>query len=179
LALSADEKNLYVADGNTDREGRPNSGPTSECRWACRPIQVLHAFAAGQRGIEGMCLDDTGKIIAVADGSRTVLARWSMYLPHRSGPGNESGTGRSTDALCFGDEGLTSLYLTHGEGHLYRAKEHEAIAALGDRSFGVIMPAIVSLEDLRQPRKTYGSKEFGPVEKPHLRSGERSVEEYL
>jgi gluconolactonase len=124
LLLSADEKTLYVAQGDTDREGPcelrayPVHGDGS-----VGPYKVLHAFAAGQRGIEGMCLDDTGNIIACGG--------WK-----HSGPGpmvyvfSPSGTTLEMHPApvdlpmrcAFGDEGLSRLYLTTGEGHLYRAK---------------------------------------------------------
>jgi gluconolactonase len=124
LQLSADEKTLYVADGDTDR-GEPSelrAYPVNE-DGRVGQYKVLHAFAAGQRGFEGLCLADAGNIIACGG--------WKQ-----NGPGpmvyvfSPSGTVLEMHPVpadlpmrcAFGDDSLTSLYLTTGEGHLYRAK---------------------------------------------------------
>ena len=124
LQLSADEKTLYVADGNTDHGGPSElrAYPVNE-DGRVGQYKVLHAFAAGQRGFEGLCLADAGNIIACGG--------WKQ-----NGPGpmvyvfSPSGTVLETHPVpadlpmrcAFGDDGLTSLYVTTGEGHLYRAK---------------------------------------------------------
>ncbi|HXR36779.1 MAG TPA: SMP-30/gluconolactonase/LRE family protein, partial [Candidatus Binataceae bacterium] len=128
VLLSPDEKTLYVAEGDPARPGPrelrayPVAGDGTVGRYA-----VLHTFGADhrgpQRGIEGMCLDDAGNIIAVGG--------W-----RRSGPGpmayvfSPAGTILESHPLpvdlpmhcAFGDTGLGSLYVTTGEGRLYRAQ---------------------------------------------------------
>jgi gluconolactonase len=124
ILLSADEKTLYVADGDMDKDGGP-------CTLRAYPIgadgslgkvDVLYTFAAGQRGIEGMCLDSDGNIVACTG--------WK-----KSGPGPMitvfSKTGAVVESVpapadmpmrcAFGDAGLGSLYVTTGEGQLFRA----------------------------------------------------------
>ncbi len=124
LLLSADEMTLYVAEGDTDREGPSelraypvnDDGSVGKCR-------VLHAFAAGQRGIEGMCLDDAGNIIACG-GSKHGGPGPMVYVFSPSGTVLEMHPVPADLPMrcAFGDDGLSSLYLTTGEGHLYRAK---------------------------------------------------------
>src|SRR5436190_11851934 len=65
VLLSADEKTLYVADGDVDRG--------DVCQLLAYPLnenggvgsqKSLLSFAFGERGIEGFCLDSEGNIIA-------------------------------------------------------------------------------------------------------------------
>jgi len=131
VLLAADERTLYVADGE------PREGERRELR--AYPIRddgtldhplLLHAFGADHRGphrgIEGMCLDHDGNIVAVGG--------W-----RRSGPGPlayviaPSGAVLETHPLpadlpnrcCFGGPDLATLYVTTGGGEVW--------AAAGDR----------------------------------------------
>ena len=127
VLLSSDQKTLYVADGEP-REGQRRelrAYPVRDDGTLDHPI-VLHAFGTdhrGQhRGIEGMCLDADGNIVAVGG--------W-----RRSGPGPlvhvfaPSGGVIETHPIpadlpskcCFGGPGLDTLYVTTGGGHVYRA----------------------------------------------------------
>jgi gluconolactonase len=137
VLLSADERSLYLA------EGEPGTAGPRELR--CYPIladgtlgrpAVLHAFGTDRRGshrgIEGMCLDRDGNIVACAG--------WS-----RSGPGPLIYVFSPTGAVlethpapadlpmrcAFGDDGLESLYVTTMGGHLYRS---QATGRCGARS---------------------------------------------
>jgi sugar lactone lactonase YvrE len=114
-----DEGTLYVAEGDAG----PN-GPRELRAYPIRndgsvgPYTVLHTFGADHRG-----LDSEGNIVACAG--------W-----RRSGPGpliyvfSPSGAVLETHPVpadlpmrcAFGDADLESLYVTTGEGHLYRAK---------------------------------------------------------
>src|SRR5512134_2479402 len=67
VLLSEDEKTLYVADGDAERG--------DQCRLCAYPVsrdgsvggcKALLEFAPAERGIEGMCLDSEGNIIACA-----------------------------------------------------------------------------------------------------------------
>ena len=91
------------------------------------PYRLLHTFGADSRGvhrgIEGLCIDADGNIIAVGG--------WK-----RSGPGPlvyifaPSGRVLESHALpedrpvncAFGDRDLSTLYVTTEAGHLLRAK---------------------------------------------------------
>lgn len=128
VLLSPDESTLYVADGE------PGAGSTRELRaypvrqdGSVGPYSVLHTFGADssgpQRGVEGMCLDADGNIVACAG--------WQQ-----SGPGPlvyvfaPNGRVIETHALpadrpnrcCFGGRDLDVLYVTTAGGHLCRAK---------------------------------------------------------
>lgn len=131
VLLSADEKKLYVAEGDAERSGpRELRAYSIRADGSAGSCTVLHAFGSDQRGIEGMCLDSEGNVVAC--GGRK-----------KSGPGplvyvfSPAGAVLETHPLpddvpmrcAFGDADLGSLYVTTGEGHLYRAK------ATGRRGF--------------------------------------------
>jgi gluconolactonase len=128
VLLSADEKTLYVAEGEAGREGvRELRAYPVNASGDVDPCAVLHTFGADQRGphrgIEGMCLDADGNIVACAG--------W-----RKSGPGpliyvfSPNGAVLETHALpadspvrcAFGDADLASVYVTAGDGCVYRAK---------------------------------------------------------
>lgn len=123
LLISPDQKTLYVA------QSKYGDGQKRELR--AYPIredgsvgdhQVLHNFYP-HRGIDGMCLDTQGNIIATAG--------WEV-----SGPGGmiyifaPNGRVLETHPLpcdrptncTFGDADLRTLYVTSIEGHLMRAR---------------------------------------------------------
>jgi gluconolactonase len=116
LALSADEKTLFVADAREIR-----AYPVKD-DGKLGPHRLLHAFGGDHRGIEGLCLDAEGNLIACGG--------WK-----KSGPGpliyvfTPAGRILRTDELpcdlpmrvAFGDAHRSTLYLTTGEGMLYRA----------------------------------------------------------
>lgn len=127
VLLSADERTLYVAEGEVGRAG-PRELRAYEIRadGTAGTYVVLHTFGADHRGehrgIEGMCLDGSGNIVACGG--------W-----RKSGPGAliyvfaPSGAVLETHPLladlpmrcAFGDPGLGSLYVTSMDGCLYRA----------------------------------------------------------
>ena len=133
VLLSPDEKKLYVAENGSGSASSPDS-PVRELRaYALRAdgsagdYIVMHTFGRDHRGphrgVEGMCLDADGNIVAVAGSNQ-------------SGPGPlvyvfaPSGRVLETHALpcdapvrcAFGGAGLDSLYVSGGDGCLYRAK---------------------------------------------------------
>ena len=128
LALSADEKTLFVADGEVsspnDRELRAYDvrpdGTVGKAR-------VLHAFGSDRqgahRGIEGMCLDAEGNIVAVA-GSKAAGAGPLVYVFTSGGRILESHAlpGDVPVACAFGGDNLEDLYVTTAEGEVYRAR---------------------------------------------------------
>ncbi len=123
ILFSLDYKTLYVA-----QSGR---GPSEKRQLRAYPIRedttlgeasVLHDFGEN-RGVDGMCLDTNGNIVATAG--------WE-----RGGPGpmiyvfSPRGEVRETHPIdaqrptncTFAGEDLTTLYVTSTEGHLFRAR---------------------------------------------------------
>lgn len=129
VLLSADEKTLYVADGDTDlkspRELRAYPILEDGSLGACT---VLHTFGAdhrgAHRGIEGMCLEEDGNILACAGWKRSGPGPL-IYVFSPSGAVIETHPAPAdTPMRCaFGDDDMGSLYLTTGEGHLFRARD--------------------------------------------------------
>lgn len=123
LLLSPDEKTLYVA------QSKYGEGQKRELR--AYPIgedgtlgqyEVLHNFYP-HRGIDGMCLDSEGNLIATAGweesgpgGMIYVFAPNGRVLETHPVPCN-----RPTNCT-FGGADLRDLYVTSIEGHLLRAK---------------------------------------------------------
>lgn len=136
VLLSQDERTLYVSENSYDEQGKRElrAYPIGE-DGSLGPCIVLHTFGVDyrgvHRGIEGMCLDSEGNIIACAG--------WE-----RSGPGPLiyvfSPTGRVLEThsipvdqptnCAFGDTDLRTLYVTTGGGHLYRVRNAERQGSL-------------------------------------------------
>ena len=129
VLVSPDDSTLYVAESNSadiglDRELRAYPINTDG---SLGPYNTLHTFGkdrdAVHRGIDGMCFDVDGNIIATAG--------WSD-----GGPGPMiyvfSPTGRVLEThrvparmptnCCFGGPDRTTLYVTSTEGHFFRAE---------------------------------------------------------
>jgi gluconolactonase len=127
IALSPDEKALYVADGDTKAKLRElraypilEDGTLAACR-------VLHTFGSdhrgAHRGIEGLCVDAEGNLVACGGWSQsgpgpliTVFSPSGAILESHPAPAD------MPMRIAFGDAGLDSLYLTAADGGLYRAK---------------------------------------------------------
>lgn len=125
VLLSMDEKTLYVADGDAERG--------DQCCLCAYPVKrdgsvgegkVLLEFAPAERGIEGMCLDSEGNIVACAGWKKGGLGPM-IYVVAPSGTVLESHPAPVDMPMrcAFGDEGLASLYVTAGDGGLYRARD--------------------------------------------------------
>ena len=124
LLLLADERTLIVAEGNVemgaDCELRSyaiaEDGGVDDCT-------VLYEFDPGERGIEGLCLDSAGNIIACA-GWKKNGAGPLIYVYSPDGELLESHVAPCELPMrcAFGDAALDSLYLTAGDGCLYRAR---------------------------------------------------------
>ncbi len=123
LLLSPDNKTLYVAQSKYgDGEKRELRAYPISDEGALGDYQVLHNFYP-HRGIDGMCLDIDGNIVATAG--------WEV-----SGPGGMiyvfTPTGRVLEThpvpcqrptnCTFGGADLRTLYVTSIEGHLLRAR---------------------------------------------------------
>ena len=123
ILLSADEKMLYVADGDAERG--------DVCQLLAYPVKrdgsvgpgkSLLVFAPAERGIEGMCFDGDGNIVACAGWKKSGIGP-SLYVVSASGTVLETHPAPADLPMrcAFGDAGRESLYLTAGDGGLYRA----------------------------------------------------------
>jgi sugar lactone lactonase YvrE len=124
ILLSADEKTLYVADGDAERGNlqrlsaypvRPDGGVAG--------VKTLIDFVVVERGIEGMCLDSEGNIVACAGWKKSGVGPM-LYVVSPSGTILETHPAPADLPMrcAFGDAGLASLYVTAGDGGLYRAR---------------------------------------------------------
>lgn len=125
LALSPDEKTLYVAEGDPDREGpRELRAYSIQGDSSVGKPKVLHELPASERGIEGLCVDSEGSVIAVG-GSAKGGAGALVYVFSASGELKEKHPAPADAPMrcAFGDADLGSLYVTTEGGHLYRSKD--------------------------------------------------------
>ena len=129
ILVSPDQRTLYVVESNSDRmdiNRELRAYPIND-DGSLGAYRTLHSFGrdsnAVHRGIDGMCLDADGNIVATAG--------WEL-----GGPGPMiyvfTPTGRVLEThpiacnrptnVCFGGPGLTTLYVTSTDGHFYRAE---------------------------------------------------------
>jgi gluconolactonase len=118
IALSPDNKTLYVAD-NAARKNGPHTLVAYDILpdGGCKRRAVLHDFKEA-RGIDGMVLDTDGNIYATAEsGERT-----GVYI--FSPAGKQLGFLRTPEIATnctFGDRDLKTLYITAGTS-LYKVR---------------------------------------------------------
>jgi len=127
IALSPDEKTLYVAEGDLERPGkRELRAYPVNADGSVGKAKVLHEFGASERGIEGICVASEGDVIAVG-GSSKGGAGALVYVFSASGElkDKQPAPADAPARIAFGDAGLGSLYLTTDGGHLYRAQGTE------------------------------------------------------
>ena len=125
VLLSKDEKKLYVADGDIDRGNVCQLFEyTLTAGREAGHGKPLVTFQAVDRGIEGMCLDADGNIIACAGWKKSGVGPM-LYVINPAGTIIESHPAPADMPMrcAFGDAGLASLYVTTGDGGLYRAKK--------------------------------------------------------
>ena len=129
ILVSQDQQTLYVAESNSERldlDRELRAYPIND-DGSLGDYEVLHAFGKDasrvHRGIDGMCLDSEGNIVATAG--------WEL-----GGPGPMiyvfSPAGRVIEThpvpcnrptnCCFGGPDLSTLYVTSTDGHFYRAE---------------------------------------------------------
>ncbi len=125
MLLSADEKTLYVADGDADRGDvcQLLSYQINEHGSVGHHGKVLLNFQFGERGIAGLCLDSDGNIIACMGWKKggsganiIVVSPGGTILETHEAPAD------LPMRCAFGDGDLGSLYVSTGDGGLYRAK---------------------------------------------------------
>ncbi len=123
LLFSTDFKTLYVAQsGRRSDEKRELRAYPVEGNGTLGALAVLHDFGE-HRGIDGMCLDTDGNIVATA-GWENGGPGPSVYVFSPSGEvlQRHPVAARRPTNCAFGDEDLSSLYVTTTEGHLFRAR---------------------------------------------------------
>ena len=128
LALSPDEKTLYVSETNNEPGGvrELRAYPILE-DGTLGPYRLFHSFGADSRGvhrgIEGLCVDAHGNILACAGWTRSGPGPL-LYVFAPSGQILESHPVPEDRPLncAFGDRDLSTLYVTTAAGHLFRAK---------------------------------------------------------
>jgi gluconolactonase len=118
IAISPDNKTLYVADNTPDKKG-PHTLIAYDILpdGSCKRRAVLHDFGES-RGIDGMVLDTAGNIYATAEsGDKT-----GVYV--FSPAGKQIGFIRTPETATnctFGDKDLKTLYITAGRS-LYKIR---------------------------------------------------------
>ena len=129
ILVSPDQKTLYVAESNSERLDldRELRGYPINDDGSLGPYKMLHAFGrdanAVHRGIDGMCLDAEGNIIATA-GWELGGPGPMLYVFSPAGRVIEThpiAANRPTNC-CFGGPGLTTIFVTSTDGHFYRAE---------------------------------------------------------
>jgi gluconolactonase len=125
VLLSADEKTLYVADGDVERG--------DVCQLFAYPLdkhgvvghrRTLLNLQANERGIEGMCLDSEGNIVACMGWKKSGTAPAIVVIsPGGTLPETHPAPADAPMRCAFGDADFGSLYVTAADGGLYRARE--------------------------------------------------------
>ncbi len=109
ILIAPDERTLYVAQSDyVETAKRELRAYHIADDGTLGPYTVVHDFGAN-RGIDGMCFDTEGNIIATCG--------WEL-----GGPGCRIAAGRPTNCT-FGDADLRTLYVTTIDGHLYHVKD--------------------------------------------------------
>ncbi len=128
VALSPDESMLYVAETDNSPLGRRElRAYTILPDNTLGPHTVLHAFARDyrgeHRGIEGMCTDSEGNIVACAGWRKNgpgplvcVFSPGGAIIESHRAPFDQPVN------CAFGDADLGSLYVTTAGGELYRVR---------------------------------------------------------
>lgn len=125
VLLSADEKTLYVADGDAERGDvcQLLSYPINEHGSVPHHGKVLLNFQFGERGIAGLCLDSDGNIICSMGWKKSgsganiiVVSPGGTILETHEAPAD------LPMRVAFGGVDLGELYISCGDGGLYRAK---------------------------------------------------------
>ncbi len=128
LALSRDEATLYVAETDNRAQGRRELRAYPVLSdGTLGAYALLHTFGRDHRGehrgIEGLCIDGGGNIVAVAGWRRSgpgplvyVFAPSGAVLESHPFPAD------APMSCAFGGEDLRSLYVTTAGGELWRTK---------------------------------------------------------
>jgi len=128
LALSKDERTLYVSENSSDAEGkrelRAYPVEPDGSLGVCRVLATFGSDASGvHAGVKGMCLDATGNIIACAGGTNAGPgAMVYVFSPQGRVLGTHPLPEGEPTNCAFGDSDLNTLYVTTSDGRLYRTR---------------------------------------------------------
>ncbi len=128
VLLSPDEKTLYVSQQEYRAEGlRELRAYPINPDGTLGPFTVLHQFGQDHRGVhravDGMCLDAEGNIIATAGWRRSGPGPLiHVFAPNGRVLETHPVPAEMPTNCTFGDADLASLYVTTGNGHLFRAR---------------------------------------------------------
>lgn len=134
IALSADGRTLYLAEGDEQPAGLQANGRRELRAYpvlddgTLGPYTVLHTFGGDHRGphrgVGGICLDSEGNVVACAGWRRSgpgpmvcVFSPSGQVLEMHPMPGDRPAN------CAFGGADLRSLYVTTEEGFLYRVRD--------------------------------------------------------
>ena len=130
ILVSQDQKTLYVAqsDFGEERKRELRAYPIRE-DGSLGPYSVLHTFGkdhrGAQRGVDGMCLDVEGNIIACAGwelgGPGPMLY---VFTPQGRVLETHPVPTRRPTNCTFGDPDMQTIYVTTIDGELFRARTH-------------------------------------------------------
>ena len=128
MLLSPDEKTLYVA------EGEPKASQVRELRaypvnadGSVGSYRLMHSFGSDHRGphrgIEGMCLDAKGNVVAVGGWRKSGPGPLvHVFAPSGAVIATHELPGDMPNRCCFGGTAHDTLYVTTAAGELYAAK---------------------------------------------------------
>ncbi|MCC6174376.1 MAG: SMP-30/gluconolactonase/LRE family protein [Chloroflexi bacterium] len=122
LALSPDERTLYVAESPPAPEGtRQLRVYPVHADGSLGPYRVLHDFGP-HRGIDGMRIDAEGNVVAACGWADSGPGpRIAVFAPDGQVVA-EHPTPTNPTNCCFGEADLSALYVTGYDGRLYRAQ---------------------------------------------------------
>lgn len=133
LLVSPDRETLYVA------EHLPGDDPVMTL--VAYPInddrsvgegEIIHNFEP-HRGIDGMCFDEDGNIVATAGGNESGPGPMLyVFAPNGRVLGTHPVPDSTPTNVCFAEDDLSTVYVTGGDGGLYRA-ETDRTGYLGPR----------------------------------------------
>ena len=128
LLLSAAEDVLYVADGEPrEGQGRELRAYPLRSDGSLDHHSVLHTFGKDHRGphrgIEGLCLDADGDIVACGGWRRSGPGPMiTVFAPSGAVIESHPLSADMPNKCCFGGLDLDELYVTTAQGQLFRAK---------------------------------------------------------
>lgn len=132
VLLSRDEKTLFVAEGEVGRDGpRELRAYPVHDDGSVGPCRVLHTFgsdhAGPHRGVEGLCLDREGRVIACGGtpGGGQGPAIYVFAASGRLMEVHEFPYDVAPSRCTPGDADLGNLYVSASDGCLYRARIFE------------------------------------------------------
>ena len=127
LLFSLDHRTLYVAESCRESwEKRELRAYPIHDDGALGPYSVLHDFGE-HRGVDGMCLDTEGNIVATAGaGGSGPGPMIYVFSPSGEVLATHTTPEDQPTNCTFGDADLSTLYVTTFEGYLLRARtEHQ------------------------------------------------------